>query len=59
MLSAFNNCGALLSEDFAKKLVDEVQEIVTERLLGMRDKEIKEFDKDGLNDILQSFRSFL
>ena len=37
----------------------EVQEIVTQRLMGMKDKELKELDKDGLPSVLASFRAFL
>ena len=59
LTGAFLNCGALLSESFAANFVQEVQEIVTQRLLGMRDKEIKELDKDILPGTLQSFRAFL
>lgn len=59
LTGAFLNCGALLSESFAANFVQEVQEIVTQRLLGMRDREIKELDKDILPGTLQSFRAFL
>lgn len=39
--------------------MQEVQDIVTQRLMGMRDKEIKELDKDRLSALLTSFRAFL
>jgi ubiquitin carboxyl-terminal hydrolase 9/24 len=59
LTGAFSNCRALLSESFAKRFVQEVQEIVNARLMGMRNKEIKELDKDGLPAVFQSYRSFL
>lgn len=52
LTGAFLNCGALFSESFATQFVQEVQDIVTKRLIGMRDKEIKELDKDGLPAVL-------
>ena len=55
----FLNCGALMSETFAKSFVESVRDIFTQRLMEMKDKEIKELDKDSLPIVLSSFRSFL
>jgi hypothetical protein len=52
LTGAFVNCGALMSEEFAASFVGEVQSIVTARLLGMKDKEVKELDKDALPSVL-------
>lgn len=59
LTGAFLNCRQLMSEEYANKFVGEVSAIVTERLMGMSDKEIKELDKDILPEVLNSFRSFL
>jgi hypothetical protein len=59
LTGAFLNARLLMSEEFAAKFVDEVSAIVNERLMGMTDKEIKELDKEGLPDVLASYRTFL
>ena len=48
-----------MSKSFASSFVQEVQDIVTQRLMGMRDKEIKELDKDSLASVLAALRPFL
>jgi len=59
LTGAFSNCLALLSESFATKFVQEVQDVVNTRLMGMGNKEIKELDKDGLPGVFLSYRTFL
>ena len=59
LTAPFLNCGGLMSKSFASSFVQEVQDIVTQRLMGMRDKEIKELDKDSLASVLAAFRPFL
>jgi hypothetical protein len=39
--------------------VNEVEQIMNERLLNMRDHEIKEIDKDVLATVLRSYQNFL
>ena len=55
----FLNCGRLMTKEFAAYFVGEVQKILTERFTGMRDKELKELDKDALSTLLNQFRLFL
>lgn len=59
LLSSFVNCEQLLVPEFAKNFVEQVQTILKERLMGMRDNEIKELDKDSLASFLKSFKCFL
>jgi len=59
LTGAFLNSRQLMSEEFASKFVGQISAIVIERLLGMTDKEIKELDKDGLAEVLYSFKCFL
>lgn len=59
LTGAFLNSRQLMSEEFASKFVGTVGAIVTERLTGMTDKEMKELDKDSLAEVLYSFRCFL
>ena len=56
LTGAFLNSRQLMSEEFASKFVGSVSAIVTERLMGMTDKEMKELDKDSLAEVLWSFR---
>ena len=41
------------------KFVDEVEKIMNDRLLNMRDHEIKEIDKDVLTLVLRNYQNFL
>lgn len=59
LTGAFVNCGLLMSENFSESFVAEVEAIVTQRLMGMRDKEIKELDKEALPAVLHSLSVFL
>lgn len=59
LTGAFCNCAALFTEDFAASFVTEVETIVISRLRGMRDKELKELDKESLPLALQHLRVFL
>ena len=59
LTSPFINCGLLMSEEFANQFVSEVEGIVTQRLMQMSDKEIKELDKEALPGVLQQFQQFL
>lgn len=59
LTSPFLHCAPLMSKPFAKQFVQQVQDIVTQRLMEMRDKEIKELDKDTLAGLIASFRTFL
>lgn len=52
LTSAFMNCKQLFSDEFLNKYVDELRLVITERLEGMSDKEIKELEKDALAEIL-------
>jgi len=53
LTSPFLNTKGMLSDEFAEKFVNEVHDIILERLNTMTTKEIKELDKDGLNNILE------
>lgn len=59
LTSPFLHCAPLMSKPFARQFVQQVQDIVTQRLMEMRDKEIKELDKDTLAGLIASFRTFL
>lgn len=59
LTTPFLNCGRLMKKEFAAEFVEEVQQILSERFTGMRDKEIKELDKDALSTLLNQFRLFL
>lgn len=48
-----------MKEEFALSFVNEVEKIMNERLMGMRDKEIKELDKEILPGVLIQLNSFL
>lgn len=48
-----------MSPEFAGKFVDELRHIITERLVGMSDKEIKELDKEALAEVLLQFNQLL
>lgn len=48
-----------MDKKFAWQFVTEVEEIVTTRLMEMRDKDIKELDRDTLAGLITSFRIFL
>lgn len=48
-----------MSPEFAGKFVDELRLIITERLVGMSDKEIKELDKEALAEVLLQFNQLL
>ena len=52
LTGAFLNTKCLLYPEFANSFVDELRVIITERLEGMTDKEIKELDKEALAEIL-------
>jgi len=59
LTGAFLNCRGLMSPEFASKFVEELRQIITERLVGMSDKEIKELDKEALAEVLQQFNQLL
>lgn len=59
LTTPFMNARHMFSEEFISKFVREVSTIITERLMGMTDKEMKELDKDSLMEVLFSFKSFL
>jgi hypothetical protein len=59
LTGAFINCGLLMSGEYAANFVAEVEAIITQRLLGMRDKEIKEMDKEVLPGVLNQLNNFL
>lgn len=48
-----------MSEEFAASFVSEVEAIVTQRLMGMRDNEIRELDSDALPGVLLQLQQFL
>lgn len=59
LTTPFYNCGRLMKKEFAAKFVEDVQKILTDRFMGMKDKEIKELDKDALSNLLKQLRLFL
>ena len=59
LTSPFLRCAPLMDKKFAWQFVTEVEQIVTTRLMEMRDKDIKELDRDTLAGLITSFRIFL
>mmetsp|Transcript_4486 Transcript_4486/g.6717 ORF Transcript_4486/g.6717 Transcript_4486/m.6717 type:complete len:127 (-) Transcript_4486:6729-7109(-) len=59
MLLAFTYINKIVKQDFVQSFVSQVLTIITERLLGMTEKETKEFDKDSLLSIFYKLRDFI
>lgn len=59
LTTPFMNARHMFSEEFISNFVKQVSAIITERLMSMTDKEMKELDKDSLMEVLWSFKSFL
>lgn len=59
LLHAFYNCKGLMDPEFSNQFVSQVDLIVKDRILNMRDKEIKVLDKQSFENILLSLRFIL
>jgi len=59
IVAPFRTCNSLFSEKFAKYFITSVKDIVSQRLQGMTEKEIKEIDKESVSSVLKSLKDFL
>lgn len=59
LTSAFKNCGPVMNEEYAREMAEEVQQLILNRLESMTDDEMKELDKNTINDLLSDIREFL
>lgn len=59
LTSPFRNCRAIIDEEYAKEMAEEVQQLVLQRLENMTDDEMKDLDKSTIHDLLTEIREFL
>ena len=59
IVSPFRTCNSIFSEAFAQSFISQVKEIVSQRLAGMTEKEIKEIDKESISMVLKNLKEFL
>ncbi len=59
IVSPFRTCNSLFSEAFSQSFISQVKEIVSQRLIGMTEKEIKEIDKESISMVLKNLKEFL